>query len=78
MENKTTEYKITITRKTTWREDEQEYKKIAETGNPNGGGPVYGYVKKENALKAVETDILTQTVSDLDLTAVIKAINKME
>ena len=53
-----------------------EYEKIADSGNEKDDGAVYDYVEHPDS-KLVETDMLSQTVVDLDFPAVIKAINKI-
>lgn len=69
-------YKITITKIDRVVKGESEYKKVADTGNKQDGGPVYDYVWRE-VEKEVETNVLTQEVDDLDLRDVIKAINNL-
>lgn len=69
-------YKITITKVDTVIRGESEYKKVADTGNKQDGGPVYDYVWRD-VEKEIETNVLTQTVDDLDLKDVIKAINNL-
>jgi hypothetical protein len=39
--------------------------------------PVYGYAPDREAEVVIETKVLEQTVDELDLPAVIKAINKL-
>lgn len=69
-------YKIIITKIDRVVKGESEYKKVADTGNKQDGGPVYDYVWRE-VEKEVETNVLTQEVDDLDLRDVIKAINNL-
>lgn len=69
-------YRITITKLETLVKGESEYKKISDTGNKQDGGPVYDYVWRE-VEREVETNILTQTVDDIDMKDVIKAINNL-
>lgn len=70
----TDRYKITVERITSQEEITQQYQKIADVGNPLGGGVTYGYVPMT---KVVETsrEVLRQEVEALDLAAVIKAVN---
>lgn len=69
-------YKISIgqTRLET-REGQSEYVKIADTGGKDGGSE-YGWVRKPNQQIEVQRDIYTQIVDELDLAAVISAVNK--
>jgi hypothetical protein len=53
---------------------DREYKKI---GVNNDGEDEYGYVYFDNT-KTVETDVYEQKVEDIDVTAVIKAVNGMD
>ena len=68
-------FKIVITETITRIEDEQEYKKLADSGNQSDGGAIFGYVLKPSVTKTKEHIVLHQEVEDLDLIAVIKAIN---
>lgn len=54
----------------------QKYERIADTGNAKDGGPVYDYVAYPHT-QEVSTLILDQTVSELDIVSVIKAVNKI-
>lgn len=72
-----TTYKVTIEE---IRESEVDldanYKQTAGSGNKSDGGPVYEYVVPPGKqLKRDETQIFFQEIGDLDLAAVIKAIN---
>lgn len=46
-------------------------------GNPQIMKPIRGYTPQQEQDKAVTREILVQTVEDLDLPTVIKAINKL-
>lgn len=67
-------YRITI-EQVTWSEVvKQAWQKIADTGNERDDGPQYGYVDARG--KEIDsTKILQQEVEELDVKAVIKAIN---
>lgn len=73
-------YKITIQRIETVERTKKEYEKIADTGNEEDDGSVYGYVDK----KIEEEEITTlleqqiQNVNDEHLTEIIKAINEIK
>lgn len=56
----------------------REWKRLREdeTNDPTGKNEAYGYVTEEGT-KTVTTTVLEQTVDDLDMAAVIKAINKL-
>lgn len=69
-------YKVKITRVEIRKSMETEYKKIADTGNEKDGGAIYGYVENPQEVKE-EQEILSQEVSEIDLFAVIKAVNKI-
>ena len=52
------------------------YERIADTGNERDGGPVYAYVKKP-VINTNKNVVFEQTLEDLDVTAVIRAANKI-
>jgi hypothetical protein len=70
-------YRITINKITTEEVEEKNYERIADTGNKEDGGAVYGYVPKKTT-REIERNILSQEVEDLDIEEVIKAINKIK
>lgn len=51
-----------------------EWKQVADSGNPRDGGAQYDYVPSEGTK---EVSIYEQEVDDLDLAAVIRAVNRM-
>lgn len=72
----TTKYQVTITKIEEGEGFSSTYERIADTGNERDGGPVYAYVKKPT----INTDkkvVFEQTLEDLDVTAVIRAVNKI-
>ena len=69
-------YKVRIVKIDMRTVENQEYEKIADTGNKQDGGAVYGYVNRSME-KEFEEEILSQEVPDIDLVAVIKAVNKI-
>lgn len=54
----------------------REYEKIADSGNKEDGGVIYGYVEYPGKDEVVTT-ILKQTVDTLHLSEIIKAINDL-
>jgi len=70
-------YKITIIKLDTKKVVEEEWEKIADTGNEGDNGHVYGYVEK-NTERKIEETILEQTLDDIDIPKVIKALNNLE
>ncbi len=69
-------YEIKITSKKLVPTKGQTYEKVSDTGNMHGDGPTYGYVPYEGFVER-EVEVLSQVVDDLDLSAVIKAINNL-
>jgi hypothetical protein len=70
-------YKITIEKIETVKYMARDYEKIADTGNKQDNGPVYGYVEHPEERQATTT-ILEQTIETLDLPEVIKAVNQLK
>ena len=69
-------YTITIKRTVTFIEKgRQEYRQIADSGNPADGKTVYGYVPAPDIEREKTEDVYEQTVDMLDITAVISAVN---
>lgn len=71
-------YKITITKTEEVEVIEKEYQKVADTGNERDDGAVYEYVMSPS-IKQKETTVLIQSLDEeeLDLKAVVKAINRL-
>ena len=69
-------YKITIEKIETVVGNEDEYQKIADTGNKSDGGAVYGYVTRE-VERRDRTTVLEQEIDELDVKSVIRAINSL-
>lgn len=69
-------YKITIVKVERLTVVKRQYEKIADTGNPRDNGALYGYVESPGT-ELRETTMLEQTVEELDLTNVIKAVNSI-
>jgi cell fate (sporulation/competence/biofilm development) regulator YlbF (YheA/YmcA/DUF963 family) len=70
-------YQITIIKIEQVKEIRRQYQKIADSGNEHDKGAIYGYVNMTDENVKKETKILEQTVEQLDLAAVIKAVNKI-
>lgn len=70
-------YKVTIEKIETKTVIGREYEKIADSGNPHDKGAIYGYVSKEVA-QTSKINIFEQTVEELDMTKVIKAVNNLQ
>ncbi len=70
-------YKIVITKRFPERKQEREYQTVAESGNERDQGKIYDYVTYE-CFEMVERNIFQQETDDLDLTAVILAVNHLE
>lgn len=71
------EYVVMITRKDRRSSRKQSYEKLADSGNPRDGGAQYGYVPFDTA-EEVTTEVLRQTVDEINLASVISAINRLE
>jgi len=72
----TTKYQVTITKIEEGEGFSSTYERIADTGNERDGGPVYAYVKKP-VISTNKNVVFEQTLEDLDVTAVIRAVNKI-
>jgi len=72
----TTKYQVTITKIEEGEGFSSTYERIADTGNELDGGPVYAYVKKP-VINIDKNVVFKQTLEDLDVTAVIRATNKI-
>ena len=57
--------------------DAIEWKQVADTGNEKNNGPVYEYVPKPGCVEVKERSrtLLEQTLPEIDLKAIIKAVN---
>lgn len=69
-------YKIIITKFEEVNRTRNEYVKVADSGNERDGGSVYDYVPNTTVEKR-EITILEQSIENLDMPAVIKAINNI-
>jgi len=69
-------YRILIKKTGEKKTTDSQYKKISDTGNEKDQGPIYGYVEYEKTIK-FETDIYDQTIDEIDINAVIKAVNRL-
>jgi len=70
-------YKITVEKTASEvRSGDTEYKIISDTGGKDGKSE-YGYVTKPDHTVSVELQVYTQFVEELDLIAVINAVNRM-
>jgi len=68
-------YKITIEKTVSEvRSGNMEYQIISDTGGKDGKGE-YGYVTKPDHTVSVQREVYSQVVDDLNLVAVINAIN---
>lgn len=72
----TTKYQVTITKIEEGEGFTSSYERVADTGNERDGGPVYAYVKKPT-INTTKEVIFEQTLEDLYVTAVIRAVNKI-
>lgn len=70
-------YRIEITHVTKEEVSGKEYHRVADTGNPRDGGPVYDYVPCDKVAEHRRT-VLLQEVASLDIAAVIRAVNGLE
>lgn len=52
----------------------QHWMKLADSGNANGGGPIYGYAEKSE-IENVETEVYRQSVETLNLADVVMTVN---
>jgi hypothetical protein len=68
-------FKITITEIKPVERVTTEYQKVAETGNPRDNGPAFDYVPVTRVQDAA-TEVYSQTVAELDIVAVIAAVNE--
>jgi cell fate (sporulation/competence/biofilm development) regulator YlbF (YheA/YmcA/DUF963 family) len=69
-------YKITVEKTSLeTRRGQSEYVKLADTGGKDGGAE-FGYVHKPNQQVEINRVVYTQFVEELDLLAVINAVNK--
>lgn len=69
-------YKVVISKIEKVTSTKEEYEKLSETGNPRDNGAMWGYVPK-NVEEEVIVTVLSQTIEEIDVPAVIKAINKI-
>lgn len=67
-------YKITIIKLDEVQVTKRDWVRQSDTGNENGGGPVYGYATYDSTTTQ-ETKILEQTVETLEIGKVIRAVN---
>ena len=67
-------YKISIVKVETVPIEQREWLRVADTGNPMGGGPQYAY-QTFPSTATKETKVLEQQVDEVDLKAVIRALN---
>ena len=69
-------FEIEVKKVTRQEVPDKSWNRVADTGNPRDNGACYEYVEttkiEENSML-----ILSQTVEELDLSAVINAINKI-
>ena len=72
----TPRFEITIKRIESVNVTRQEWKQVADSGNKRDDGAVYEYVGYPDVQDA-DTLILQQSVKELDIPAVIKAINNI-
>ena len=67
-------YKVTIEKIESLPTTQRDWKVIADTGNPKDGGRVYDYVTYPST-ETKTTRLLEQQVEQLDVLAVIMAVN---
>ena len=68
--------KVTQTKDKT--EKRQEWVRVSDSGNPQGGGSVYAYSPWRDVIVACSIDLYEQTVEELDIAALIRAVNGMK
>jgi len=69
-------YKITVEKTSLEiRRGQSDYVKVSDTGGKDGGGS-YDWVAKPNQEVEIKCEVYTQFVDELDLIAVINAVNK--
>lgn len=69
-------YKITVEKTSLEaRRGQSEHVKLSDTGGKDGGAE-YGWVAKPNQEVEIKREVYTQFVEELDLIAVINAVNK--
>lgn len=66
-------YRIEIKKIEEYQDVEQDWKKTADTGNPQDGGSVYDYVKHDVTRKRESTELLME-LDELDLKKVVSAL----
>jgi hypothetical protein len=67
-------YEIIVKRIETKDVRENSWQKISDSGNPNGGGAMYGYVEHLER-KDLETEVYRQKVDTLNLPDVVCVVN---
>lgn len=70
-------YKIKITKTERRKYEGREYQQVSDTGNPRDNGPVYDYVPLEKE-EEIETTVLSQSLEEIDLPRIIKAVNQID
>ncbi len=65
---------LTITKRDEVKSTDRSYELLSETGNKTDDGKVWGYVEYPS-VKEVDTVVLKQELEDIDVSAVIKAVN---
>ena len=70
-------YTVKITRETRYIAKKKDWLKVADTGNERDAGPVYDYVEREGEFTHSHDILVQEGLLDLDLPAVIAAVNKL-
>lgn len=73
-------YRIVITKEEEKQVTTSEWKQLYDTdeqATAHGKDSMYGYAERSD-VKTVSIDVLDQRVEDLDMAAVIKAVNKLQ
>lgn len=65
---------ITVTETKEVQVKEKDWRKVADTGNKKGDGPVYEYVFSDGT-KIEEKEVYRQEVESVDLVSIITAVN---
>jgi len=70
-------YRVLIEKIDTVKGTSREYQKVADSGNKHDKGPMYDYVTFESE-STKTTKVLEQHVEQIDMAAVIKAVNGLQ
>ncbi len=71
-------YEIRISKTEDVKKVRSKHSRVADSGNPEDGGAVYAWVDVETTEEVTVRCMYEQAVDELDLIAVIKAINNIK